>query len=109
MAATVAIARREHAGSSRITEGTVTLDATYVNGTGEDVTAAQLKLSRIDHINFVPDDGYLVQYTINAAKTSVNIRLFFSDNNNAADAALIEAANFDASSVVLKFEAKGKP
>jgi hypothetical protein len=109
MAAVVAIAKREHSGSSRVSSGTITLDSTYVNGTGEDVTAAQLKLSRIDRLFLHGDDGYVPEHSINAAKTIANVRLMFSDNNNAADAALIEAASFDASAVVLKFTAHGKP
>ena len=109
MAPTVTISRRDHAGASRITEGTITMDSTYVNGTGEDVTAAALKLSRLDFLSLAPDDGYVPQATINAAKTSANIRLYFSDNNNAADAALIEAANFDASNVAMRFTARGRP
>jgi hypothetical protein len=108
MAASATISKREHAGSSRVSHGTITLDSTYVNGTGEDVSAAALKLSRIDNINITGDDGYIPQWTINAAKTSVNIRLMFG-NYDSADGPLIEAANFDASNVVLPFRATGKP
>ena len=54
MAATVAVTRKEHAGSSRIAEGTVTLDSTYVNGTGEAVTAAAMGLRTVESIQMDP-------------------------------------------------------
>lgn len=105
MAAAVVIRNREHFGNRRRTSGTITLDSTYVNGTGEAVSASQLGLRSVDMCQFEnTEDGYVPLYD----RTNSKVVLYFG-NYAAANGPLIEAANFDASGVVLNFTATGKP
>ena len=105
MAAAVVVTNREHYGNRRRVSGTITLDSTYVNGTGEAVSASQLKLRSIDQVVFEnQEDGYVPMYD----RTNSKVVLYFG-NYAAANGPLIEAANFDASGVVLNFTATGKP
>jgi hypothetical protein len=104
MAGVVVITRKEHTGSSRRHYGTFTFDSTYVNGTGEALTPAMLGMRVVDHLDMEPlEDGYLPKWD------GAAVKLFFGDYNNAADGPFIEAANFDASGAVFKFEAVGRP
>lgn len=93
-------------GHEKEVRATGTWDATYVNGTGETVTAASLGLSHLLDVEI--DAGpYIVVPTISTDKTSVVLKAYYGDNNNAADGPLIESANADLSAQSFKIRARG--
>lgn len=67
---------------------TVAFDSSYPTG-GESLTAANLGLAGIVHVQAGSAGGYVFEYD----HTNKKLKAFMGDNNNAADGPLIEVAD----------------
>jgi len=91
-------------GTRREVRGTVTFDSSYPTG-GENVTLAQLGLTRLDWLTVNTTDGHVPAW--DGSTSAPKIKLFWVDTTT--DGAPLEElpATTDASAVVVRFHAVG--
>jgi hypothetical protein len=112
MAVTVAFstatAGRQRVGRQHVVDGRLTLSGTYATG-GFAVTAADFGLSSIESLRVnTPFEG-TAAYAARWDSTNSKVFLYVGDNDNVADAPLIEVANTtDVSDVALDITVKGR-
>ena len=84
---TVPDAGRTVIGNKRLVFGTLTFTGTYGTG-GEDLTAGDLGLDKIDFITFTSD-------VVQLYWTSDKMLAYYGDNDNSADAEFVQVTNSD--------------
>lgn len=91
-------------GPKTIIRGTMAFDASYPTN-GEAFLKSQIGLATIDRLIIFPSAGYTFEYD----SAAVKVKVYWGDNNNAADAPAVEVANTtDLSALTLvPFEAVG--
>ncbi len=97
-------------GNKRVVRGTVTFDSSYLTA-GEAFTPGNVGLTALELLIVSPALGSATPAYVpvwNRSVSSPTIRLFEGDNNNAADAPLIEVTSTtNVSAVVVDYEAYG--
>jgi len=76
-------------GRQKIVKGTIAFDASYPTG-GEALTAAQLNLSSIEHVEVHPSYGYVFEVVYSSA-TALLIKAYWQ--NEVAASVLVEVTN----------------
>ena len=92
-------------GSQKIVKGTMAFDSSYPTA-GEALTAAQLGLSRVEHIEVHPGYGYVFDVTYSSA-TALLIKAYWQ--NEVAASVLVEVTNATdlSAAIAVRFTAYG--